>query len=687
VEPFDRLHPAVQYHVVNSLGWKSLRPTQLEAISPILDGRNCLLLAPTAGGKTEAAIIPVFSRMIHEDWQGLSVLYVCPIKALLNNLDERLSRYASMFGRRVQVWHGDVSQSAKARALRDHPDIVLTTPESLEAMLISTRVDRPAWFSNLRTVIVDELHAFAADDRGWHLRAVLHRIDGFASAPLQRLGLSATVGNPEALLKWLSPMNGIVVGQSEPSTEADVTIDYVGSLENAATVIARYQRGYKRLVFCDSRARVEELASRLRALNTRTFVSHASLSVDERRQAEKAFGEERDCVIVATSTLELGIDVGDLDNVIQIDAPGSVSSFLQRMGRTGRRAGSRRNYLFLTTSDEAHLLACAIARLWMDRFVEDIVPPPDPWHVVAQQAIALCLRTCGILHQDLRAVLLAAFPELAASDIEALLVHMVAAGVLNDDQSRISLGEKGERLYGRQHFLDVLSVFSTPLQFVVRHGTTELGYVDPVSMTDGKAGPRTLLLSGRSWKIQDVDWKGRLVWVVPGDERGKAHWIGTSRSLAFPVCQAIRDVLVTPPISGLLSKRGLAKLAELQELAPGVIGDYKTLEHVDGGLCRWWTFAGGKANALLAAQQKGPSGARRSDNLSIELDDPPDFEVGKHSETTLERIAAALAISLPCELKFSECLPRDLKQRTLISRYLDIDSARSIVQRTAQPHA
>jgi ATP-dependent helicase Lhr and Lhr-like helicase len=166
-DAFAQLHPALQYHVVNSLGWSQLRPTQLEAIAPIQSGRHCLLLAPTAGGKTEAAALPMLSRILLEGWPATSVLYICPIKALLNDLEHRLTHYAGLVGLRVAVWHGDVSQSAKRRAMKDAPDILLTTPESLEAMLISTRVERTHWFGQLRAVIVDELHAFAADDRGW----------------------------------------------------------------------------------------------------------------------------------------------------------------------------------------------------------------------------------------------------------------------------------------------------------------------------------------------------------------------------------------------------------------------------------------------------------------------------------------------------------------------------------------
>lgn len=149
---FEKLHPALQYHVVNTLGWSSLRPTQLQAIEPILSGVNCLLLAPTAGGKTEAAIIPVLSRMMTDAWPGVSVIYVCPIKALLNNLEQRLSHYAGLVGRRVAVWHGDVTQSKKSHAIKDAPDILLTTPESLEGMLVSTRIDRqPLASTRLRT--------------------------------------------------------------------------------------------------------------------------------------------------------------------------------------------------------------------------------------------------------------------------------------------------------------------------------------------------------------------------------------------------------------------------------------------------------------------------------------------------------------------------------------------------------
>ena len=246
--------------------------------------------------------------------------------------------------------------------------MLLTTPESLEAMLISLRVEHGRMFSDLRAIVVDEVHAFAGDDRGWHLLAVLERLTRVTGHPIQRIGLSATVGNPDELLGWLQgtgrdqrpavvvapdiapasadSVTDVVAGESAPAP-ADIELDYVGSVSNAATVIATLHRGEKRLVFCDSRQLVEEIGAALRERGVTTYLSHASLSIDERRRAEQAFAEGRDCVIVATSTLELGIDVGDLDRVIQVNDPPTVAAFLQRIGRTGRRAGSTRNCLFL----------------------------------------------------------------------------------------------------------------------------------------------------------------------------------------------------------------------------------------------------------------------------------------------------------------------------------------------------
>src|SRR5262249_4396147 len=153
---FDALHPALRYHIVSTLGWPDLRSTQTDAVASVMAGSDVLLLAPTAGGKTEAALFPLLSRVAAQGWRGLSVLYICPLKALLNNLAPRLERYAGFLGMRVGLWHGDIGEPARRRMLRDAPEILLTTPESIEAMMISVRVEHANFLEGVRAVIVDE---------------------------------------------------------------------------------------------------------------------------------------------------------------------------------------------------------------------------------------------------------------------------------------------------------------------------------------------------------------------------------------------------------------------------------------------------------------------------------------------------------------------------------------------------
>jgi ATP-dependent Lhr-like helicase len=669
VSEFDQLHPSLQYHVVNTLGWSTLRPTQLAAIPPIHAGAHCLLLAPTAGGKTEAAAIPMLSRMLKESWPGTSVLYICPIKALLNNLEHRLTHYAGLVGRTVEVWHGDVSQSRKKKALKEAPDILLTTPESLEAMLISVRVDRPTWFGNLRAVIVDELHAFAADDRGWHMRSVLHRLDQYLDQPLQRIGLSATVRNPAELLDWFAPDGErCVVGSASVGTDADVTIDHVGSLENAATIIARLHRGEKRLVFCDSRRGAEELSSMLRGKGVRTYVSHASLSASERKQAEAAFGEEKDCVIVATSTLELGIDVGDLDRVIQIDSPSTVSSFLQRMGRTGRRSGGRRNCLFLTTNQDAFMLALGVTNLWSEAWVEAAQPPNEPWHIAAQQILVALLERGEYPVHELTSLLARCFPELPQDGFMSLLDHLVQHAYLYAAEGLVRIGPRTEREYGRGHYRDLLASFSGAQLLTGRHGSAEIGYIDPTALTGEDPQPR-ILLSGRSWLVTEIEWSKRVVWLEPTKEGGKARWMGGARSLSREVCQGIRAALSNGlPSNVQLSQRAKLELASLTEELAISAGTH-FMYRLDEGKARTWTFAGTKKNRTYARAAAMGCTRVKFDALSVEAPASAlHLCLGQGMSLYLTPDEQA---SYAEGIKFSACVPPVLLGRTIFTRYFE----------------
>ena len=671
---FDQLHPAVQHHVVNTLGWPGLRPLQSEAIGPILAGEHVLALAPTAGGKTEAAVLPLLSQIATEGWRGLSVLYVCPLRALLNNLHPRIERYAEFVGLRAGLWHGDVGAGARNRIIADPPEILLTTPESLEAILMSTRRDHVEFFSGVRAVVVDEVHSFGGDDRGWHLLAVLERISALVGRDLQRIGLSATVGEPERLLRWLvgsstGPARVVAPESGFNLATPEVTLDHVGSIPNAATVISKLHAGEKRLVFCDSRARVEELSVELRNLGINTFVSHSSLALDERRRAEEAFSQASNCVIVSTSTLELGIDVGDLDRVIQIDSPTTVAGFLQRMGRTGRRQGTVRNALFLTTKPELELVrAAGLLSLWGTGYVEPVEGPPKPFHLLAQQVLAYVLQEGSIARSRWTEVVgrLPVFAEAIESGLGLrILDHLVDTGMLFDDGSgMLSMGPSGEKSYGHRHFMDLTSAFTSNPLFVVRHGSKEIGYLDPVSLLTPDRGFATVLLSGHTWKITSVDWDRHCAWVEPIVADGRSKWMGDGQPLSAAVCDAIRNVLAgEDPPGVVLTTRASERLDRLRAsfrwVQPG-----KTAVTLGESGMRWWTFAGLHANASIMAGMGDLLGGTRPDNLFIKLaDDTATVESIRAHCAALDAESLPvswIATDLAANLKFTDCLPEDV---------------------------
>ncbi|RXS69674.1 DEAD/DEAH box helicase [Streptomyces sioyaensis] len=696
----DRLHPGVVHHIVNTLGWSGLRPLQEEAIEPLLDGADAVLLAPTAGGKTEAASFPLLSRMAAENWTGTSVLYVCPLKALLNNLLARLETYSSWLGRTAALWHGDVSQPRRKRILRDRPDILLTTPESLEAMLVSANVDHRAFFSGLRTIVVDEVHAFAGDDRGWHLLTVLERLERVVGRSVQRVGLSATVGNPEQLLTWLQgsgrdKRTAYVVAphlrEENPvlPPPGEIQLDYVGCLENAATVITSLHRGEKRLVFCESRRQVEMLGESLRAKGVTTFLSHASLSMDERRRAEEAFADARDCVIVSTSTLELGIDVGDLDRVIQIDAPSTVASFLQRLGRTGRRPGSTRNCLFLATNEDGLLGAAALLLLWSRGWVEPVVAPPEPRHIVAQQVLALCLQEHRVgdrLWQEWWGGLGPFGPS-----AEPIVRHLIDEGFLERDGGILFIGPEAERRFGYRHFIDLTAVFTAAPEFTVLAGRSEIGTTNPALLTEEVVGPRRLLLAGRSWQVTYIDWSRRRCFVEPVEGGGKARWggVGSGRSASYELTRSAREVLLgtDPPVA--LTRRAEAALAQARDNSAESVHAAGTIV-TRGGRdtnVRWWTWAGYRANVTLAATLSG---------IADPLQRPTDTYIRLREDLTLDewnraKAAAIGQLCLPAVdtraihgLKFSAALPQRLAEATLAARLADLDGASAALKEASR---
>lgn len=689
---FARLHPQLRHAIVHDVGWRELRPVQELTADAVLDDCNAVVLAPTAGGKTEASMFPVLSRILAEELRPVAALYLCPIRALLNNQEERLQAYTRMVGLDVFKWHGDVSDARKQR-FRDAPaHILMTTPESLEVMLISARTDARALFRDLAVVIVDEVHAFAGDDRGAHLAALLERLVTLCGRDLQRIGLSATVGNPQVVGEWLqgsSKRQLRLVDPPRPKVERDLRVDFCEDVDAAARGIAELGRGKKSLVFVESRAKAERVAHALGGSGVEVFIHHSSVSRADRALAEERFSQGRNTAIVCTATMELGIDVGDLDQVMQVDAPSSVASFLQRLGRTGRRPNTRANCTFFCLGPESLLQSVALLRLAETGWVEDVRPASQAMHVLAHQVMALTLQEGGISRHSLLPWIEAAYPffSVRPERLHELVDTMVAREILYEADGLLSLGRRGEKLYGRKNFFELYAVFTAPPVMRVQHGKDDVGYVQAlfVSMHDHKQGPLCFRLSGRAWEVGLIDWSKGVLHVRPAERGRVPSWLGVPGMLSRHLCQAMRDVLVRDEQKGedeegaWLSRSAALELRSLRESYAGVLdGETAPLEDQPDGIV-WHTFAGGAVNRLISAGLEQKSGKRWvAGNLSVRCKDMAATEarqaVSELAGLDWERVAAMAARGMARGMvsKFQPCLPEAAEDRLLAERLLDL---------------
>jgi len=603
---FSRLHPRLQSAIVARLGWTSLRAVQEEAGDAILGGSNAVVLAPTAGGKTEASLFPTLSMLLDNPTETVGALYIAPIKALLNNQAERLGRYTEMVGLDRMVWHGDVGSGPRKRFLKEPTELLMTTPESLEVMLVSTRVDARKLFADLRIVVIDEVHALAGSDRGAHLMSVLERLNALSKHDLQRVGLSATVGNPEAILGWLggsSERPGLVVDPPKPPARRKLLILHRPDLADLATDASKLARGQKSLLFCQSRAITESVADTLNLNGTRVYVHHSAVSKEERDEAEANFHKGSNACIVCTSTLELGIDVGDLDAVLQAEAPDTVGSFLQRMGRTGRRAGQAANMTFLCTTGYSVLQSLALIELAKKGWVEDVDVQDRCWPVLVHQLFALSLAGNGVTAEAAWRHL-SRVPDLQGihrSEFDRLLHWMVRDRSLDHVDGRLLLGPKAEKKFGRRNFMELYAVFSSPVTYKVETtnkrplGTLGQSFVDQLV-----EGTSSFLLAGRAWTPMQISHSDRLIVVQPAPRGRMPKWGGaTPQFLGFDLCQAMRELLLSDEVSPVLHESAAEVLAGMRA------GFSDLLDSATGGIQEeddallWWTFAGGRVNNTL----------------------------------------------------------------------------------------
>lgn len=614
-DPFDRLHPGIRRWVWQQ-GWGDLRPVQRAAILPIVAGdRDVIVAAQTAGGKTEAAFLPLISRIADEPGGGFRLLYVSPLKALINDQFRRLDALCEALEVPVYRWHGDVSASQKQKARQRPSGILLMTPESLEATFVRRGLEIPRLFGALDAVVIDELHAFIGAERGRQLQSLLHRLEVSVDGRITRIGLSATLGDMALAADFLRPGEGervelvedaasdqslrlqlrgftrtALAAPADPAqrqlspadAEEELQEDADEAVQRAmAEHLYKTLRGGRHLVFAGRRGTVEELSDLLRLICEREhvpnefFPHHANLSRDHRAYIEERLREgPLPTTAVCTATLELGIDIGDIAGVVQVGPPWSVASLRQRMGRSGRRAGHPATLRLLVAEQELRAgltppdalrfsltQAVAMVSLLLRRWVEPPRPASVDLSTLTHQTLALIAERGGVPAKSAWEILcrngpFGLVPPRLYADLLRAMGRPEAGLIEQAADGTLLLGEAGERLV--DHY-DFYSVFQTSTEFRVVHGGTTLGTLPVVTPL---AAGMTIIFSGRRWTVTAVVDREKLIEVVPSSAGRPPPFGGGGGDLHDTVVETMREVYVETGSPGFLDGTAKALLAE-----------------------------------------------------------------------------------------------------------------------------
>lgn len=627
---FDRYAPFIQDFIYRN-NWESLRAIQVAAGDAVFNtDDNILLSASTASGKTEAAFFPILSDFYNNPPSSVGAIYIGPLKALINDQFSRLSELCEEANIPVWHWHGDVNQSHKNKIMKNPSGILQITPESLEAMLMHKHSDIPRLFGDLRFIVIDEVHSLLRGDRGGQTICLIERLSRLAGVNPRRIGLSATIGDPEETGKFLSLGTGretVIPKAESKGTKWRLSMEHFftdgpqassGKNETEALkvpeqatdkapenadpgigYIFEHTKGKKCLVFVNSREECETVTASLHRYceikneSDRFLIHHGNLSASYRETAEEVMkDEEQFQTTVTTATLELGIDIGRLERAFQIDAPFTVSSFLQRMGRTGRRELPPEMWFVIreespepramlpTTVPWKLLQGIALIQVYLEeRWVEPTRLSRYPYSLLYHQTMCT-LRSSGELTASALAskvLSLSYFKAISQEDYKILLRHLLKTDqIQRTEEGGIILGLKGERQVNSFKFY---AVFQENEEYTVRCESEELGTI----VMPPPVGEK-LALAGHIWVVDEIDHKRRLVYCTRIKGSVPAYFGQCPGDINTKILERMKKVLTEDKRYPYLMKNAAARLEQARNTARNSLITKDVLINIGGSM-------------------------------------------------------------------------------------------------------
>ena len=734
---FDRYAPFVQEYIYQN-HWENLRSIQVAAADAIFNtDENVLLTASTASGKTEAAFFPIITLFSEDMPSSVGCIYIGPLKALINDQFSRLNDLCAEADIPVWHWHGDVAQSHKAKLMRHPSGILQITPESLEALLLHKHAAIAKLFGDLRFVVIDEVHSLLRGDRGGQTLCLIERLSRIAGVNPRRIGLSATIGDPEGTgeflslgtgrktiipkidakgSKWRLSMEHFYVKDAQAAEDKQIpgalpvleekTDDAPANADPGIGYIFEHTRGKKCLVFVNSREECEMVTTTLRhycELNhesDRFLVHHGNLSASYRETAEGIMKDDSQYMTtVTTATLELGIDIGRLERAFQIDAPWTVSSFLQRMGRTGRRELPPEMW-FVIREDEPEVRAMlpttipwkllqgiALVQLYLE---ERWVEPPRldrlPFSLLYHQTMST-LASCGELSPRAladRVLRLHYFHRITQEDYRVLLRHLIATDhIQQTEQGGLIVGLAGERVINSFKFY---GVFQESEEYTVRSESQELGTV----VSPPPVGEK-LAIAGHVWQVLDVDHKRRLIYCQQVKGSVPAYFGQCPGDLHTKILTRMRRVLQEDRQYPYLMKNAVARLEQARFTAAHSGAAEKPLINLGGNmwcLLPWvgtYTFL--TMERFLKIKCADRLGLRNLDSarpffiqFTMKADESAFFRVlAEEIRKPIDPMELVYPKELPLFDKYDEYLPEELVKKGFALGVLDMDGLREKV--------